>query len=231
MASYTTNLNLIKPADSDSYDVANDNGNMDKIDVWAGTTNTAIGNKADKSNTFTSQRSTSGSVDCNGYNKTGSYYGTWTSNYPTGASASGYLVVIMLDTETANYCKQYYTPYNSNATYLRTNNNGTWTSWEQLAPKSETVKAEYKEGTTSFAALDSNSYVSKALDNLHADIANQNTGIVYMSSSGGPVFHIMLGKYNATYYSGYITTYASATPFYSIRFAYENGKYMLWKMT
>ena len=33
MASYTPNLNLIKPADADSYDVANDNGNMDKIDA------------------------------------------------------------------------------------------------------------------------------------------------------------------------------------------------------
>lgn len=42
MASYTPNLNLIKPADADSYDVANDNGNMDKIDAAYGTLNSNI---------------------------------------------------------------------------------------------------------------------------------------------------------------------------------------------
>ena len=42
MASYTPNLNLIKPADADRYDVANDNGNMDKIDAAYGTLNSKV---------------------------------------------------------------------------------------------------------------------------------------------------------------------------------------------
>jgi len=33
MASYTPNLNLKKPADGDAYDIADENGNMDKIDT------------------------------------------------------------------------------------------------------------------------------------------------------------------------------------------------------
>lgn len=44
MASYTPNLNLIKPADADSYDVANDNGNMDKIDAAYNSLNSKIEN-------------------------------------------------------------------------------------------------------------------------------------------------------------------------------------------
>jgi hypothetical protein len=39
MASYTPNFNLKKPADSDSYDIADHNGNMDKIDTALNTLN------------------------------------------------------------------------------------------------------------------------------------------------------------------------------------------------
>jgi len=39
----TTNLDLVKPAGTDKAQISVINGNMDKIDAWAGTTNTAIG--------------------------------------------------------------------------------------------------------------------------------------------------------------------------------------------
>lgn len=39
MASYTPNYNLKKPADGDYYDIADDNGNMDKIDTALNTLN------------------------------------------------------------------------------------------------------------------------------------------------------------------------------------------------
>ena len=42
MASYTPNYNLKKPADSDYYDIADDNGNMDKIDTALNTLNSNI---------------------------------------------------------------------------------------------------------------------------------------------------------------------------------------------
>lgn len=44
MASYTPNYNLKKPADSDSYDIADDNGNMDKIDTALNTLNSNLAN-------------------------------------------------------------------------------------------------------------------------------------------------------------------------------------------
>jgi hypothetical protein len=40
MASYTTNLNLKKPGDSDTYDIDDFNGNMDTLDAKVG----AVGN-------------------------------------------------------------------------------------------------------------------------------------------------------------------------------------------
>ena len=49
MASYTPNLNLIKPADADSYDVANDNGNMDKIDAAYASLNSNLGSPSSAS--------------------------------------------------------------------------------------------------------------------------------------------------------------------------------------
>ena len=42
MASYTPNYNLKKPADSDSYDIADHNGNMDKIDTALNTLSSNI---------------------------------------------------------------------------------------------------------------------------------------------------------------------------------------------
>ena len=42
MASYTPNYNLKKPADSDSYDIADHNGNMDKIDTALNTINSKL---------------------------------------------------------------------------------------------------------------------------------------------------------------------------------------------
>lgn len=45
MATYTPNYNLKKPADADSYDIADANGNMDIIDGTLGTLNNQIANK------------------------------------------------------------------------------------------------------------------------------------------------------------------------------------------
>ena len=49
MATYTTNYNLKKPADADSYDIADANGNMDIIDGALGTLNNQMANKANNS--------------------------------------------------------------------------------------------------------------------------------------------------------------------------------------
>lgn len=59
MASYTPNYNLKKPADADSYDIADANGNMDIIDGALNTQNSKI----ETLNVFSDQavHSTSGS--------------------------------------------------------------------------------------------------------------------------------------------------------------------------
>lgn len=42
MASQTTNLNLTKPELSEAFKLSDWNGNIQKIDDWAGTINTAV---------------------------------------------------------------------------------------------------------------------------------------------------------------------------------------------
>ena len=55
MANYTTNLNLKKPADSDTYDIADFNGNMDTLDAKIG----AVGNTSLQSQVTTLRESVS----------------------------------------------------------------------------------------------------------------------------------------------------------------------------
>lgn len=59
MASYTPNYNLKKPADSDSYDIADHNGNMDKIDAVLYTLNSKSLNKT----TVTGTTSSNGNIN------------------------------------------------------------------------------------------------------------------------------------------------------------------------
>ena len=42
MATYTPNLNLTKPAQTDGYDIDVYNDNLDDLDTWAGTKNTEV---------------------------------------------------------------------------------------------------------------------------------------------------------------------------------------------
>ena len=62
MASYTTNYNLKKPADSDSYDIADANGNMDIIDGALNTLNSKV---------TIQTLSTNGTTDADGFINTG----------------------------------------------------------------------------------------------------------------------------------------------------------------
>lgn len=58
---------------------------------------------------------------------TGVYY-VWSSTNPTlPYGDAGYLLVLARQ---ENYVKQFYSPFNSNWIYVRTCNNGTWTSWQ-----------------------------------------------------------------------------------------------------
>ena len=86
-------------------------------------------------------------------------------------------------------------------------------------------------GTTSFSALDNNSYESQALDNLHNSIASRSSGIVELNSSGGPLYYTVLFKYLNDYYSGYLSTYAGDVSSWIVyRYAYDNGTFRIYKV-
>lgn len=88
MASYTPNYNLKKPADADSYDIADANGNMDIIDGALNTLNNQVGLLDSGSNTTNDILATAVSVTkSSSYNGSGSSYtGTVpSSNFKYGA--------------------------------------------------------------------------------------------------------------------------------------------------
>ncbi|WP_234123441.1 pyocin knob domain-containing protein [Clostridium hydrogenum] len=72
------------------------------------------------------------STDANTVISTGFYYGNNISNVPTvsGESTAGYLLV---EASSSNWVKQTYCTYTNSKIFVRTNNNGTWTSWKSLA--------------------------------------------------------------------------------------------------
>lgn len=84
-------------------------------------------------------------------------------------------------------------------------------------------------GTTSFRALDNDSYESRALDNLHNSIASKTSGVVELESNGGPLYYTVLLKYADNYYSGYLSTYSSSASWIVYRYAYQNGLFMIYK--
>ena len=80
--------------------------------------------------------------------------------------------------------------------------------------------------STSFQSVLSG-YGGKALDNLRTNIASYNSGVISMSSSGGPDFSIALGKYNDTYYAGLLFGYATNAVYY---FRAYNGTYYVYRV-
>ena len=97
------------------------------------------------------------------------------------------------------------------------------------SPSGETVLTEYTfatitgmrvvnaESSTSFGDAiatiqniigDNNiTYGGNAANNLHAGISGFSSGVVSVSSEGGPIFFATLGKYSATYYAAELFTY------------------------
>lgn len=70
MASYTTNLNLKKPAGSENVAIGDINNNMDTIDTAYGTLNSNLNNLLGATN------NTYSNVDLNDYKTPGAYYFT-----------------------------------------------------------------------------------------------------------------------------------------------------------
>ena len=89
-------------------------------------------------NTITSTiaKTVSNNTSADGISAVGCYYGTWT-NTPSGASASGYLIVLPHGSQGATYRKQIYTAHNTDEYYVRTMSGGTWSSWVKMPTRAE----------------------------------------------------------------------------------------------
>lgn len=77
-------------------------------------------------------------ADLNNVVDAGFYYTVSSPNAPSGVSAYGYLIVSDHPTSNA-YLTQLYTPYNEARLFQRTNNNGTWSAWNEKATTANTV--------------------------------------------------------------------------------------------
>lgn len=93
--------------------------------------------------------------DCNDCNYTCFAYlaGSNISNTPSGVSTAGFFLCLTR-TDAPQYRKQFFMPYNSVSIYARTMNNGVWTSWATIQPKSTLATSTIKL-THSYKAGDS----------------------------------------------------------------------------
>ena len=127
MASYTTNLNLKKPAGSENVAIGDINNNMDTIDQAFGTLNSKIG-KLDGSSAYAS-------VDANDCTTTGIYHVGITSHSPTSGSAYGTLFV----EATPGRISQMFNDYDNHMYIRQYTSNAGWNSWDQLALNSKII--------------------------------------------------------------------------------------------
>ena len=125
MATYTTNLNLKKPATTDLVSIADINGNMDAID-------TAIANGA--------VVKTTSSVAPSAALKNGFYYVSSSTSGLSGADANPFLQFhsgnndfrILTTAYSDVWLQQIATDFRSEHVYIRRRENGTWKDWTEL---------------------------------------------------------------------------------------------------
>lgn len=138
--SQTTNLNLIKyGAGTDNFIRTDYNGNMDKIDAYAGTTNQAITNI---NNTLIPYSEDPAASDMNsitskaGVPYTGRWAGGSTSNAPINYNQGVYYGF----KSSANYETQFAIDNSGNA-YIRGKTGGTWNGWSLVSNNQNRYKS------------------------------------------------------------------------------------------
>lgn len=140
MASYTPNYNLKKPADADTYDIADANGNMDLIDAALHSQNTAIASLRNGACTVLVNHTNSTAVDTEeSFNSTintlsfiiypaGDMYGGVTQEHRR--KTTGEYVVMMCDVSGTLFRVSYLIDWANNKVILKKNGLPTanWTS-------------------------------------------------------------------------------------------------------
>lgn len=96
------------------------------------------------------------------------------------------------------------------------------TNCGQVTVGAELQKVVFNKQTTNGTFYDvAPGWAARALDNVVSNISNYQSGVYNVSSSGGPDFIVVLGKYSNSYYSGLIFNYNSS--FFGL-FQYFNGQ-------
>lgn len=132
MASYTPNYNLKKPADSDYYDIADDNGNMDKIDTALNTLNSKINKLRDvetASDLNTLGETRIAYTNANTANSPGQWYVI--SSYYGSSSTEAQFGMGVTD---------------GKFVYRAKNSTGGWSDWKEVALKSD-IKSQLTPAT------------------------------------------------------------------------------------
>ena len=152
MASYTPNYNLKKPADSDSYDIADENGNMDIIDAALNTLNSKLFKKL------------SATTDLNNISEDGVYLMDWVSggtSYHRPNNQGGILISCM-STSGLNPAKEQLLVTYSGAVWSRGHENNGWNGWRPISTtKSVNMSVQTGFSLESWGSI--NAYVSGGL--------------------------------------------------------------------
>ena len=88
------------------------------------------------SNKFGSLLPAADAKDCDNIKTIGVHYAASFTHSPSGVSSTGYLFVYP-HSSNDKYIKQAYTPYATDVFYIRTCNNGTWTTWTKIADQTD----------------------------------------------------------------------------------------------
>jgi len=172
----TTNLNLVKPAGTDHALVSDINGNMDLIDAFAGSTNTAIANKLDPNISASTTNKDLLTLAPGAYR-----FGSSCSNKPT--NGNGYITIYERDSSTA---RQATVIMDSGEVYVNVMVSGSWGGWKELAQE----KTNTASGTTSASGNLSLGLAASAGRVTSAYIASGYIAIPFVTSSTWYV-HVM----------------------------------------
>ena len=151
MASYTPNYNLKKPADADTYDIADANGNMDLIDTALHSQNEAIANINTPSLISVS--------DFNSLTTPGRY--SLGGNYTNAPKQNLYGYVDVVNYGSNTIAQTVYSFASTGSTiYERRITGSTWGSWEELALNSDTLSISTGNVTAIASGSNLNNYTT-----------------------------------------------------------------------
>lgn len=124
------------------------------------------------SKSFKSDLPSTSERNCDTLKQIGLHYAPAWTGTPSGVSQTGYLFCYPHETN-ANYIKQAYMPYDIDAMFIRTCNDGTWSTWTKIAFRKDSVEM-IPSGYNNYFQLGYNTSASNQLA-----VKNTINGTVY----------------------------------------------------